>query len=87
VALSVEAAELLEVFQWLSEPESREISGRQRRNAREEAADVAIYLRRLADVLDIDLTAAIKDKIRMNEKKYPVVRTRGNAKKYTDFDQ
>ncbi len=87
MALSVEAAELLEVFQWLSEPESREISDRQLSNARDEAADVAIYLLRLADVLDIDLSKAIKDKIRMNEKKYPVARARGNAKKYTDFDQ
>ncbi len=83
-ALAVEAAELLEPFQWLKEEESRRLADNPADYARvvEEAADVMIYLLRLADQLDIDLERAVEAKIRKNAEKYPVALARGNAVKY-----
>jgi dCTP diphosphatase len=83
-ALVVEAAELMEPFQWLTEAESRALPDQPDlyRQAREEAADVLIYLLRLADQLDIDLESAVAEKIRMNGEKYPVALAKGNALKY-----
>ena len=77
-ALAVEAAELLEHYQW-SETASDPAK------VREELADVLLYLIRLADKLAIDLTAAARDKIVLNAKKYPVEKARGSARKYTDL--
>jgi len=77
MALSVEAAELLEHYQWQE-------TARDPAKVREEVADVLLYLVRLADKLDIDLAAAARDKIALNALKYPVERARGNARKYTD---
>ncbi len=77
-ALSVEAAELLEHYQW-SETASDPAK------VREELADVLLYLIRLADKLDIDLAAAARDKIALNAAKYPVEKVRGSARKYTDL--
>lgn len=82
IALSVEAAELLERFQWLSEAQSKQLSAEDRQAVREEIADVAIYLVRLADVLGIELDSAIQDKMRRNAEKYPIELARGNAVKY-----
>lgn len=84
-ALAVEAAELLEVFQWLTEEESRALTPEQHARAREELADVLNYLVRLADKLDVDLLAAARDKIRKNALKYPVDKSRGSAKKYSEL--
>lgn len=83
-ALAVEAAELLETFQWLTEEESRRLAERPEdfEAAREEIADVQIYLLRLADLLDIDLEAAVVAKMRRNGEKYPVEFAKGNALKY-----
>ncbi|QSA96873.1 nucleotide pyrophosphohydrolase [Methylococcus sp. EFPC2] len=83
-ALSVEAAELLEPFQWLTEDESRRLTERPEELAsvREEMADVLIYLLRLADQLNVDLNRAVVDKMRRNAEKYPVALARGNAVKY-----
>jgi NTP pyrophosphatase (non-canonical NTP hydrolase) len=83
-ALAVEAAELLEPFQWLKEEDSRRLAELPADYARvkEEVADVMIYLLRLSDVLDIDLASAVEDKIRKNAEKYPVALARGNAVKY-----
>ncbi len=85
MALSVEAAELLEHFQWLSEEESNKLSARRREKVREELADVLLYLIRLADKLDVDLVRAASDKIERNARKCPVHKARGNSKKYTDL--
>src|SRR3990172_6444386 len=71
-ALAVEAAELLEPFQWLTEAQSRHLSPEQRQAVQHEMADVLIYLIRLADKLDVDLIAAARDKIAHNAVKYPV---------------
>lgn len=82
MALSVEAAELLEPFQWLTPEESGELSAEQHEAVRQEIADVLIYLTRLADVLGIDLLAAAADKLALNARKYPVDKAYGNALKY-----
>lgn len=84
-ALSVEAAELLEQFQWLTEDQSRTLDENQRAAVGEEMADVLLYLIRLADKLDLDLTAAAHVKIRRNAEKYPADKARGSSRKYTEL--
>ena len=86
MALSVEVAELVEEFQWLTEQQSRELDAERRERVRLELADVFIYLLRLADRLDVDLVRAADDKIAQNERKYPIERVRGDARKYTEYD-
>ena len=83
MALSVEAAELLEVFQWLSEEQSKRLSPEALAAVSEEAADVLLYLIQLSDKLDIDLIAAANKKLVVNAQKYPVSKARGTSKKYT----
>ena len=82
-ALIVEAGELLEHFQWLSEAESEALSAEKRGEVELELADVLIYLVRLADRLDVDLIAAATRKIGINAEKYPVEKSRGSHTKYT----
>lgn len=84
-ALVVEAGELLERFQWLSEEQSRALSAKDKEKVAEEMADVFVYLIRLADKLDLDLLEVARDKIARNAEKYPVDKARGNVKKYTDL--
>jgi dCTP diphosphatase len=81
-ALSVEAAELLEVFQWLTEEQSRQPSAETLACAKEEVADVLLYLIRISDKLGIDLIAAAQEKLLLNAEKYPVETARGTNKKY-----
>jgi NTP pyrophosphatase (non-canonical NTP hydrolase) len=85
MALSVEASELLEPFQWLTPEQSLHLGDAQREAVRQEIADVLIYLTRLADVLDIDLLDAAADKLAINARKYPVDKARGNALKSSEF--
>jgi dCTP diphosphatase len=85
MALSVEASELLEEFQWLTEEQSRVLDAERRERVRLEMADVLIYLLRLAGKLDVDLARAATDKIALNERKYPADRVRGSARKYTEY--
>ena len=85
MALSVEAGELLEVFQWLTEAQSRELAPEARAAASEEIADVLLYLIRLGDQLGIDPVAAAGQKLVANARKYPVEKARGIAKKYTEL--
>ena len=84
-ALSVEAAELLEHFQWLSDAESAGLPPEKRAQVRDELADVLIYLVRLADKLDVDLLAAVDAKMAKNALKYPADKVRGSMKKYSDY--
>jgi NTP pyrophosphatase (non-canonical NTP hydrolase) len=86
MALAVEAAELVEEFQWLTEAQSESLDAERRDRVRLELADVFIYLLRLADRLDVDLLRAADDKMALNERKYPAERVRGDARKYTDYD-
>ncbi|MEK7834679.1 MAG: nucleotide pyrophosphohydrolase [Pseudomonadota bacterium] len=83
-ALSVEAAELLEHFQWLTSEQSARLGARRKRAVENEIADVLLYLMRLADVLEIDLLAAAQRKMRGNARKYPIRRAKGNALKYSE---
>jgi NTP pyrophosphatase (non-canonical NTP hydrolase) len=85
MALSVEAAELLELFQWLTEEQSRSPDPKTRDAVGEEIADVLLYLIRLADQLDIDPVAAAQRKLVENAKKYPADKARGSSKKYTEL--
>jgi NTP pyrophosphatase (non-canonical NTP hydrolase) len=86
MALSVEAAELVEEFQWLTEEQSRQLDAERQERVRLELADVFIYLLRLSDRLGVDLLAAADAKIALNERKYPAERVRGDARKYTEYD-
>lgn len=83
MALAAEAGELLELFQWLTEERSRQLvdSPEGMARVREEIADVQIYLLRLADKLGVDLEKAVEEKIVLNEGKYPVELSKGNATK------
>lgn len=84
-ALAVEAAELLEHFQWLTDKQSRTLDDAKRNAVGEEIADVLLYLLQLADKLDIDPIQAAKRKLRLNGEKYPVDRARGRSDKYTEL--
>ena len=86
MALSVEVAEIVEHFQWLTEEQSKNLPQNKLDEVEAELADTFIYLIRIADKLDIDLLSATINKIAVNEQKYPVEKARGNAKKYTEFD-
>lgn len=87
MALSGEVGELTEIFQWLTADESSSVLSdpAQAGRVREEIADVFAYLLRLADVLDVDLEAALTAKMHRNAAKYPVEIARGTAAKYTDL--
>lgn len=85
MALSVEVAEITEHFQWLTEAQSKTLPQNKLDEVATELADTLLYLIRLADKLKIDLMAAALSKIELNNKKYPVDKSRGNAKKYTEF--
>lgn len=84
-ALSVEAAELLEHFQWLTEEQSAALSPEARARVGEEIADVLLYLIRLADKLNLDLVTCATGKMKLNAAKYPADKVRGSARKYTDI--
>lgn len=85
MALAAEAGELLEIFQWLTEAQSRELDPKARAAVSEEIADVLLYLVRLGDQLGIDPVEAARAKLVENERKYPAEKARGNAKKYTEL--
>jgi len=85
IALSVEAAELLEHFQWISDADSADMAPATRTKVGEELADVLIYLVQLADKLDVDLTKAANEKLQQNAEKYPVEKARGSSKKYSEL--
>jgi NTP pyrophosphatase (non-canonical NTP hydrolase) len=87
MALAGEVGELTEIFQWLTPDQSAGVmvQGASAARVREEMADVLAYLLRLADVLGVDLEAALADKILKNAAKYPVETARSSATKYTDL--
>ncbi len=87
MALSVEASELVEIFQWMTEAEADGVreDSRLKTRVQDEIADVFIYLLRIAGKVDIDLGVAVAEKMRKNAEKYPVEKSKGNAKKYNDL--
>lgn len=85
MAMIVEAAELVEHFQWDTEIESHQLTVEKREQVGHELADTFVYLLRISQVLDIDLIKAANDKIELNAKKYPVEKARGKNNKYTDY--
>ena len=84
-ALSVEASELLENFQWLTEEQSRALPREQLVAVHKEMADVLLYLIQLADKLNVNLIEAAQAKLLENAQKYPIEKARGSSKKYTKF--
>ena len=84
VSLNLEAAELLELTQWKSEEEMLEISGEA---LRDECADVLLYLLLIAEKAGIDLEQAARNKLKKNAAKYPVEKSYGSSRKYTQFTQ
>lgn len=86
MALSVEVAELVEHFQWMTPEQSHALDSKKRAAVEEELADVLLYLVRLADQLNVDLWAAADRKIQINKNKYPVERVRGKSLKYTEYE-
>lgn len=85
MALAVEAGELMEHYQWLSEEQSENLDQQQLQTVGFEVADVFIFTVRLADRMGIDLADLVEKKIKINEGKYPADKVRGSAKKYTEY--
>ena len=82
MALSVECSELVEIFQWLNPEESKLPDKMQLELINSEVADIAMYLLRFCDLLDLNLENAIQEKLVKNAEKYPINLSKGNAKKY-----
>ncbi len=87
MALSVEVAEVVEHFQWLTEEQSRNLPPEKLAEIRQEIGDVMIYLTELAQKLGIDPVEAAKTKVEINNKKYPADLVKGKASKYTEYRQ
>lgn len=85
MALMVEAAELMEHFQWLTEAQSGSLAAEDKAAVAEELADILLYLVRLADKLGVDLPKAALHKLEKNAVKYPAEQVRGSAKKYFGY--
>lgn len=83
--LTVEAAELLEIFLWLTAEESRQLPEEKLAKVREEMGDVLIYLVNLADKFGLDPVACARQKMALNREKYPADLVRGSAKKYNEY--
>lgn len=85
MALSVEAAEILEMFQWMTQEQSRNLSSDKLVKLKEELGDVMIYLTSLSEKFGIDPIKAAKEKIEINERKYPAEKVKGKSEKYNEY--
>ena len=85
MALSVEASELLEHFQWTPEQATYKLGEAKQQLVGYELADIFIYLLRICDQLDIDLMEVTKQKIEINNQRYPVSKVKGSSKKYSEY--
>lgn len=85
--LSIEAAELQEVFLWKSREEAQAMLASEAglKRIREELADVLVFALYVSEAAGIDLSAAVGEKLAINEKKYPVEKSYNSSKKYTDL--
>jgi dCTP diphosphatase len=86
MAMIVEAAELVEQFQWDTPEESQKLTPEKREAVAHELADTFVYLLRLAEVLEINLIEAANNKINLNAQKYPVEKAHGSNAKYTKYE-
>lgn len=86
MALSGEAGELTEHFQWLTEQQSYELDADKKQEVALEMADIFIYLMRLAERLEINLLEKVDEKIEINEQRYPVEKVKGSSKKYNEYE-
>ncbi|MGQ0443325.1 MAG: nucleotide pyrophosphohydrolase [Methylophilaceae bacterium] len=87
MAMIVEAAELVEQFQWDTPSESIKLNDEKRQAVSHELADTFVYLLRIAEVLNIDLIQATNQKIDLNALKYPVEKAKGSNAKYTSYSE
>lgn len=85
MALTVEVAELLEHFQWLNSGMAQELKEETLLQVKHEVADVLIYLIRFADKMEIDLDQAVREKLVLNNEKYPANKVRGDSRKYNEY--
>jgi NTP pyrophosphatase (non-canonical NTP hydrolase) len=85
IGLAVEASELLEVFIWLSDDDSRTLNDRQLLQLKEELGDILLYLINLADKFSLDPVQCAQEKLELNRTKYPADLVRGSARKYTEY--
>jgi dCTP diphosphatase len=86
MALIVEAAEMVEHFQWLTEEQSCNLPPEKLAEVELELADIQVYLISLAEKLRLDIVVAVDKKLELNAQKYPLEKARGNSKKYTEYD-
>ncbi len=86
MALSAEVAELIEHFQWLTEKQSSDLSPDKLEEVGYELADILIYLVRIADKLDVDLLEVAYKKMAINEKRYPVEKVKGDARRASEYE-
>ena len=84
-AISIEAAELQEIFLWKTAEQSRQVAAEKKEKIAEELADILNFTLLLANETGIDIEQAIVKKIRQNDEKYPVEKAKGTSKKYTDL--
>lgn len=82
ISISLEASELLELFQWKTADEGKEFVN----EIKEELAEVLIYAYMMADNMNLDIDEIISEKLTKNAKKYPISKSFGNKKKYDELD-
>jgi dCTP diphosphatase len=85
ICLSLEASELLEIFQWCSNDSSWDILESKRDQVRHELADILLWILEMARVCKIDLADSFEEKMKLNAQKYPIEKCKGNTLKYTDL--
>ena len=85
MAISGEAGELLEHFQWLTQQQSQEIEGQKKQEVAYEMADILIYLLRMSERLDIDLVSAAYEKMAINEERYPADKVKGDSRRADEY--
>ncbi len=86
MALSVEASELVENFQWMTEKQSFNLDPKRHAAVAFELADIFIFLLRLSDQLNVDLMEVTKRKMELNNKRYPIDMVKGSSKKYSEYE-
>ena len=85
MSIAVEAAELMELFQWEETGRAHDVLKRRRRDVEDELADIAMFLLEFCRLYDVDLSAAIRRKLTHNAVKYPAALAKGKTHKYTTY--